>query len=109
MPHSKPQYLLAYVFCFRWDKKFKEERKRTKETISRMEREKQLELENAGYRFQALEKELQALRKEKSASDENTGEISLQVSTLQHDYAEMKALNEELEKEKRKLRSQFEE
>lgn len=72
-----------------------------------MEREKHLELENMSYRYQVLEKEMQSLRKEKCHADDSTDEFHLQIAGLQNEVDELKSLNEQLEKEKQKLRNEF--
>ncbi|KAI6242608.1 FIP-RBD domain-containing protein [Aphelenchoides fujianensis] len=104
--HSlEDQYSNAEI---RWEEKIAEERSRSKETIARMEREKQLELENMGYRHQVLEKELQSIRKEKDKHEENAEDFQLQLSRIQNEVDELKAVNQQLEKEKQELRSEFE-
>lgn len=93
---------------FRWEEKLAEERSRSKEMMARLEREKQLELENMGYRRQVLEKEIQALRKDKERSDETIEELQSQLSKLQTELDDSNELTKQLEKEKRDLRKEFE-
>jgi chromosome segregation ATPase len=76
--------------------------------MARLEREKQLELENMGYRRQVLEKEIQALRKDKERSDETIEDLQSQLSKLQTELDDSNELTKQLEKEKRDLRKEFE-
>jgi len=92
----------------RWEEKLNEERSRSKELISRLEREKHLELENMGYKHQVLEKEAQSLRKEKDRQDSTIDDLQTHLSKLQDELDDAKNLNTQLEKEKRDLRSEFE-
>ncbi|KAI6183847.1 FIP-RBD domain-containing protein [Aphelenchoides bicaudatus] len=92
----------------RWEEKLKEESTRSKDIMARLEREKKLELENMGYKQQFLEKEVQTLRKEKERQENTIEELQIQLARLQDDLEDSKSLNEQLEKEKRELRSEFE-
>jgi uncharacterized protein YigA (DUF484 family) len=76
--------------------------------ISRLEREKHLELENMGYKHQVLEKESQSLRKEKDRQNCTIDDLQTQLSKLQDELDDAKSLNDQLEKEKKDLRSEFE-
>lgn len=92
---------------FRWEEKLAEERARSKELTSRLEREKHLELENMDYKYQVLQKEVQALRKEKEQQDNAVDDTQTQLAKLQDEFDDAKSLNDQLEKEKRELRSEF--
>lgn len=93
---------------FRWEEKMTEERARSKELVSRLEREKHLELENMDYKNQVLQKEVQSLRKDKERQDSTIDNLQNQMAKLQDDLEDSKSLAEQLEKEKRDLRSEFE-
>lgn len=76
--------------------------------MARHEREKQLELENCGYKQQMLEKEVQSIRKDRERQDSTIDDLQLQLSKFQNELDDSKILNEQIEKEKRNLRSEFE-
>lgn len=96
------------MFDCRWEEKLAEERTRYKDLTARLEREKHLELENMGYKQQVLEKEVQSLRKEKERQDTSIDDLQIQLARLQDELDDSKTLGDQLEKEKRELRSEFE-
>lgn len=96
------------TLIFRWEEKLAEERARSKELVSRLEREKHLELENMDYKYQVLQKEVQVLRRDKERQDRIVDDLQSQLTKIQDEFDDSKALNDQLEEEKRDLRAEFE-
>uniref|UniRef100_A0A0N5AE87 FIP-RBD domain-containing protein n=1 Tax=Syphacia muris TaxID=451379 RepID=A0A0N5AE87_9BILA len=65
----------------RWKEKLSEERARNRDIVSRMEREKQLEIESCVLKYQVLEKDFTGLRKENEKIRD--GSLSLEKDLLE--------------------------
>jgi peptidoglycan hydrolase CwlO-like protein len=60
------------------------------------------------YKYQVLQKEVQVLRKDKERQDSLVDDLQTQLSKIQDEIDDTKALNNQLEEEKRELRAEFE-
>lgn len=103
--HVLEEQLLVAEERFR--EQIHEEKNRTKELIQRMEREKQLEAESMSLKYQMLEKDLHATRKEAEKARDEIARHRDAVDDLRGQLAESKLLIEDLEEERIKLARQF--
>ncbi|VDN58522.1 unnamed protein product [Dracunculus medinensis] len=91
----------------RWTEKLAEEKARNKEIISRMEREKQLEIESCILKYQVLEKDCAVLRKDKDKQHEELINLQLSLENTREELNESHALCESLEEERIKLEREY--
>ncbi|VDM61426.1 unnamed protein product [Angiostrongylus costaricensis] len=91
----------------RFREQLQEEKSRTKELLQRLEREKLLETESLTLKYQMLEKDLQAAKKDAEKAREETARTQDIVEDLRGQLVESKLLVEDLEDERVKLERQF--
>ncbi|VDO04982.1 unnamed protein product [Haemonchus placei] len=103
--HVLEEQLLVAEQRFR--EQLQEEKNRTRELLQRIEREKQLENESLSLKYQMLERDLIAARKEAEKAREETARQLDVVEDLRGQLAENKLLIEDLEDERIKLERQF--
>lgn len=91
----------------RWKEKLSEEKARNKDIISRMEREKQLEIESCTLKYQVLERDCAGLRKEKEKQREELSSVQKALSEAQEHLSDANLLCESLEEERIKLEREY--
>lgn len=91
----------------RWKEKLTEEKTRNRDIISRMEREKQLEIESCLLKYQVLEKDCMGLRKEREKHQEEIANLQQSVDDARGQLNEANALCEHLEEERIKLEREY--
>ncbi|VDN95045.1 unnamed protein product [Brugia pahangi] len=91
----------------RWKEKLIEEKSRNRDIISRMEREKQLEIESAALKYQMLEKDCAGLRKEKDKMQNDMLHLQLNLESAQDQLIEANAMCETLEETRIKIERDF--
>ncbi|PIO72528.1 FIP domain protein [Teladorsagia circumcincta] len=102
--HVLEEQLLVAEQRFR--EQLQDEKNRTRELLQRIEREKQLENESLSLKYQMLEKDLHAARKDaEKARDETAKQLEV-VEDLRGQLAESKLLIEDLEDERIKFKEE---
>ncbi|VDM47023.1 unnamed protein product [Toxocara canis] len=91
----------------RWKEKLSEEKARNRDIISRMEREKQLEIESCALKYQVLEKDCAGLCKEKEKQREEILSLQQAVRDAREQLNDANALCENLEEERIKLEREY--
>ncbi|KAI1728511.1 FIP domain-containing protein [Ditylenchus destructor] len=92
----------------RWTEKLEEEKTRSRELTSRIEREKQLEAESGSLRYQVLEKDLINIRKERDRLEESLREAQHKLNLLRDQLTECQHECERKEVEKEKIKQEYE-
>uniref|UniRef100_A0A915PKN5 Rab11-FIP3/4 domain-containing protein n=1 Tax=Setaria digitata TaxID=48799 RepID=A0A915PKN5_9BILA len=91
----------------RWKEKLTEEKSRNRDIISRMEREKQLEIESAALKYQVLEKDCGGLRKEKDRMQNDMLNLQISLDSTKDQLIEANAMCEALEEARLKVERDF--
>ncbi|OZC07521.1 FIP domain protein [Onchocerca flexuosa] len=78
-----------------WREKLSEEKSRNRDIISRMEREKQLEIESAALKYQVLEKDCAGMRKEKDKMSNDILHLQLNLENVKDQLIEANAMYRE--------------
>uniref|UniRef100_A0A8R1XT68 Rab11-FIP3/4 domain-containing protein n=2 Tax=Onchocerca TaxID=6281 RepID=A0A8R1XT68_ONCVO len=90
-----------------WREKLSEEKSRNRDIISRMEREKQLEIESAALKYQVLEKDCVGMRKEKDKMCNDMLHLQLSLENVKDQLIEANAMCETLEEARIKIERDF--
>ncbi|VDD85196.1 unnamed protein product [Enterobius vermicularis] len=91
----------------RWKEKLSEERTRNRDIISRMEREKQLEIESCTLKYQVLEKDFVGLRREKEKLRDEVSDLQRDLSETKDKLTDANLLCENLEEDRMKLEREY--
>lgn len=91
----------------RWKEKLTEEKARNRDITSRMEREKQLEIESCTLKYQVLERDCAGLRKEKEKHREEIQSLQKTLSDVQEQLTDANLLCESLEEDRIKLEREY--
>lgn len=91
----------------RWKEKLSEERARNRDIISRMEREKQLEIESCSLKYQVLEKDCENFRKEREKHREEILNLQAALNSTREQLNDANALCESIEDERIKLEREY--
>ncbi|MFH4975924.1 hypothetical protein AB6A40_002633 [Gnathostoma spinigerum] len=91
----------------RWKEKLEEEKARNKDILSRMEREKQLEIESCLLKYQVLDKDYGNQKKERDKLNEEIVRLQAELKKEKENVNEANMLCESLEEERIKLEKEF--
>ncbi|VDK27536.1 unnamed protein product [Gongylonema pulchrum] len=91
----------------RWKEKLAEEKARNRDLISRVEREKQLEMESATLKYQVLEKDCAGMRKERDKLHSDMLNLQISLDSTREQLIEANSICEALEEARLKVEREF--
>lgn len=91
----------------RWKERLAEEKTRNRDIISRMEREKQLEIEGAALKYQVLERDCAGLRKEKEKIQNDMINLQISLESTREQLSEANFMCETLEEARMRIEKEY--